>query len=102
VASLLVVYELVRCLSRMVDFFLGGISFLSRFHGWASDNVRNYEVRPKVSVVKMQANTLYRSSSATDQLQTSTMTRIPTYFGLCVEAVQTLELLLALILKLLD
>ena len=27
---------------------LGGISFLSRLHGWASDNVRNYEVRSKM------------------------------------------------------
>jgi hypothetical protein len=27
------------------SFAVGGISFISRLYGWASDNVRNYEVR---------------------------------------------------------
>ena len=38
-------------LEMMLKIQLGGISFLSRRHGWAFDNVQNYEVR---SILQMK------------------------------------------------
>jgi hypothetical protein len=41
---------------------VGGISFLGRKYGWASDNVRNYEVSAQISSGKV-----HRNSKLTDR-----------------------------------
>jgi FAD/FMN-containing dehydrogenase len=42
----------------------GGISFLSRFHGWASDNVRNFEVRSCIRGPTPRAETMRTGRSS--------------------------------------
>jgi len=78
---------------------IGGISFLSRKYGWASDNVRNYEVRTLCDWSVRGRTEMYRSSSPTAPSPMSITTPIRISIGLSAAALGTSGSLLALILN---
>jgi hypothetical protein len=42
--------------AQLTDRSLGGISFVSRRHGWALDNVRNFEVSSRLVYTGVYSN----------------------------------------------
>ncbi len=67
----------------------GGISFFSGYHGWACDNVRNYEESSWSIEVDKVRLTGVRSFLQIPQSSTSTTPLIPTSTGLSEAAATT-------------